>query len=72
MLLKSVIKIQVWLKSDKYQALYMKTLSMFYTADSNICSPVLKINFCFHSNTFHTVYCWQWEARVTQSVQLNW
>jgi len=44
--------VKIW---HKYQALYMQTLSMFYTADGNTCSPILKRNFCFHSSTFHTV-----------------
>jgi len=37
--------VKIW---HKYQALYMWTLSIFYTADSNTCSPIIKRNFCFH------------------------
>jgi len=50
----------------------MQTLSILYTADGNICNPILKRNCCFHSHTFHTVYCWQWQAKVTQAIQPNW
>jgi hypothetical protein len=63
--------VKIW---HKYQALYMKTLSMFYTADSNICKKKFlflqqHISYCvlltmrgkiYSSNTTHLIGVLSW------------